>query len=155
MKRITKLMTIMLVTGMLGLPLTSLVSAKETIEVRKAGGGQYSYQLLAYDGLRRSYYNLSGAMSSNAHKILIPKGWASTMTVYGPRHSSGYRNFYQQKDETNPILEVRKGSEFVLELVRVGYLPRTMSSSPNSILPNSILPKSFSPNQPFERQPPQ
>jgi len=149
MKRTTMLMTIMLVTGMLGLTLTSLASARETVEVRKAGGGKYSYYLLAYDNLRQSYYNLSGTISSNAHKILIAKGWASTITVYGPGHSSGLRNFWQHKDKVNPILEVRKVSDFELELVRVGYGPRTMSASPMS-----VLPKSVSPDEPFERQPP-
>ena len=41
MKQIAKLITIILVTGMLALSFTSLASAKETIEVRNATGGNY------------------------------------------------------------------------------------------------------------------
>ena len=102
MKRITKLMIIILGTGILALSLTSLASAKEIIELRKAGGGGYSYYIMAYDRLQDSYYHLTGTISSDAHKILVPKGYGSMITVTGPGHTSGLRNFFQTGDSMNP-----------------------------------------------------
>ena len=140
MKRMTKLMTIILVTGMLALTITSLASAKEVIEVREAGGKGYSYMIMAYNIYNQTYYTVSGHILSDAHKILIPKGWACFMTVMGPGMSVGTRDLYAKQDDFNPIFEVRKLSQDKLELVRVGYGPETMSSSGDG---------------PFERKPPQ
>ena len=137
MKRISKLMIILMVTGMLGLTLTSLASAKETIEVRKANGGHY--MIMAWDSRTKTYYTLSGVLASDAHKILVPKGYASIINVSRGK-SVGARNFYEKHDRLNPILEVRKVSYHVLELVKVGYGPKTYSASPNDK---------------FERKPPQ
>lgn len=150
MKRITKLMTIMLVTGMLCLTLTSLASAKEIIELRKAGGGKYSYYLLAWDN-NDIPYHLTGTITSDAHKILIPKGYASMITVNGPSHRSGSRNFHKKNDGMNPIFEVRIISDYELKLVRVGYGPRLMSVMSPS--PKGTFGGTF--EAPFERKPPQ
>ena len=119
MKRITKLMAMILVTGMLALGLTSLASAKEIIELRKAGGGLCTYYILAWDS-NDIPYHLTGTISSVAHKILVPRGYGSMITVNGPSFSTGSRNFFQNHDGMNPIFEVRKVSKYKLELVRVG-----------------------------------
>jgi hypothetical protein len=123
---------------MLGLTLTSLASAKETIEVRKALGG--SYMIMAWDSRAKTYYTLSGVLASDAHKIYVPKGFASIINVSLGK-SVGARNFYQTHDLLNPILEVRKVSYYVIELKLVGYGPKTFGPS--------------SSNEPFERKAPQ
>ena len=137
MKRITKLMIMILVTGILALSLTSLASAKEKIEVRNASGG--SYVIMAWNTGSKTYYPLSGLITSDAHKILVPNGYASIINVSLGK-AVGARNFYQYNDAMSPILNVRKIAKHVLELTVVGHLPYTMSALPND---------------PFERKPPQ
>ena len=94
--------------------------ARETITIQKANGGNYN--VTAYNNVNRTYYFLNGSLTSDSHGILVPNGYGCTITVILGQ-AVGSRNFYEEKDRLNPILEVTKKSNFVLELTLKGYGP--------------------------------
>lgn len=121
---------IVLMAGALAVLATaSLASAREVITVKKANGG--AYNVTAYRPSTKSHYYITGNLDSDSHQIVVPYGYASTITVTLGR-AVGDRNLYEKQDPLNPIFEVRKKSTYLLELVRVGtgYSTNSVPSIP-------------------------
>jgi len=107
--------------------LLSLASAREVITINKANGGIYN--VTAYNPGTSSYYFINGSLESDSHRITIPNGYASTITVTKGR-AVGDRNLYEAKDPLSPIFEVSNKTTFVLELRYVGQGTASVNNAP-------------------------
>jgi hypothetical protein len=119
MKKSMKFAGLAIAAVLVCLTLASAVSAREIITVNKCNGGDY--MIMAYNTATRTYYMLSGTLSSDSHRITVPNGYGSTINVTLGR-AVGTRNLYESHDPLNPIFEVVKKSTYVIELVYKGRL---------------------------------
>lgn len=118
-----RVMAAVLITGMM---VTGSAWAREVITVKLANGG--TYNVTAYNSATRAHYFVNGNLTSDSHQIIVPNGYACTITVTLGR-AVGDRNLYEKQDPLNPIFEVKKQSTYLLELLRVGV---GMSNAPLS-----------------------
>lgn len=145
MRLIGKMLGLLVMASVVIVLIQGTASAREVITLTKANGGSYS--VMAYNTSTKSYYYVNGDITSDSHPVTVPNGYGSTISVALGR-AVGTRNMYEEKDPLSPILEVRKKSTYVLELIRTGTSP-AVSSAPLGSGSGFFGPP------PFERKPPQ
>jgi len=127
MKTMAKLIVLLvMVFGLAALTMASTASAREVITVNKANGG--NFMVMAWDNRAKTFYYISGTLTSDSHKITVPRGYGSTINVSLGRRV-GSRNMYDKRDPFYPIFEMKKKSRSVLEFIYKGHGSGSVSLS--------------------------
>jgi len=141
-----KLIVLVMVFGLAALTMASTASAREVITVNKANGG--NFMIMAWDNRAKEFYYINGKLTSDSHRIDVPRGYGSTISVNLSRRV-GSRNMYDKRDPFNPIFEMKVKSSSVLEFIYKGP-----SAGAVSVMPNSVS-NIFGGGEKEERKPPQ
>lgn len=131
--------------GMFGLLLVSLcfcfastAEAREVITLKNCDKCQYT--VVAYNPSSRSYYNVTGTISGSSGTITVPNGYGCGINIVHDK-AFGQRNMYESQDPLNPIFQITKKSNYLLEFKRVGVVSQSSEA--------------LGSGEPFKRMPPQ
>lgn len=128
MKTVAKLIVLVLMFGLAALTMASTASAREVITINKANGG--NFMIMAWDNRAKNFYYINGKLTSDAHRITVPRGYGSTINVTLSRRV-GSRNMYDKRDPFNPMFEMKVKSSSVLEFIYKGH-------GAGAVQPNSV-----------------
>lgn len=95
----------------------STAEAREVITLQNCDKCQYT--VVAYNPSSRTYYNVTGTISGSSGTITVPSGYGCGINIVQDR-AFGQRNMYDERDPLNPIFEISKKGQFLLEFKRVG-----------------------------------